>query len=236
VEEYQVLFQSLFDNSHKHYKVVEALYDKKQGLSRTALIKKTKLPSGGSLTNILHELEESGFIEDVIPYQKNKTKSLYKLVDNFTIFYLKFMNGKTTAKWMNLVKTQSWISWSALAFERVCSAHIPQIKKALKLEAIASSTATWQSKQEEQGAQIDLLVDRADRVVNICEIKFSNADFRITKDYARKLRNKLYLFASLKSSKRKTLFLTMVTTFGTVQNEYYKELVQSEVTLEDLFQ
>jgi len=200
--------------------------------------KKTNLASGGTLTTSLKELEEAGFIETVVPYQKNKTKVLYKLVDSFIIFYLKFMSDasiKRGRNWSNITKSQSWISWSGLAFERLCFAHLPQIKRALKLEAIECIVAPWMTKHETEGAQIDLLIDRADRVVNVCEIKFVNADFTIDKNYAKKLRNKIYRFSEIPTNKRKNIFLTMITTFGLTHNEYYRELVQSEVVLEDLF-
>ena len=237
-DEYKILFSSLFDDSDKHYRIIEALNDKKSGLTRQQLIKKTKLSSGGTLSTALNELEESGFIEKIIPFQHKETKALYKLVDFFTIFYLKFMKSQTTQRgrnWNNITKSQAWISWSGLAFERLCFAHIPQLKRALKLEAIECTIAPWIGANEKEGAQIDLLVDRADRVVNVCEIKFSNGDFTIDKQYAKKLRNKLQIFSSLPGNKRKNLFLTMITTFGLAQNEYSLELVQSEVTLEDLF-
>lgn len=237
-DEYQVLFSSLFDNSEQHYQIVEALNDKKSGRTRKEIIKKTGLPSGGTLTTSLSELEESGFVEVIVPYQGNKTKMLYKLSDNFTIFYLKFMenqNSKTNKNWGNIVKSQSWVSWSGLAFERLCFAHIPQIKRALKLEAIECTAAPWRTTDAEEGTQIDLLIDRADRVVNICEIKFTKADFTIEKSYAKKLRNKINLFSNLDANKRKNSFLTMITTFGVTDNEYFKELVQSEIILEDLF-
>lgn len=238
-DEYHVLFSSLFDKSERHYEIVEALNGKKIGLTRKEIIQKTTLPSGGSLTTALNELEESGFIEKAIPYQKNKTKVLYKLIDNFVIFYLKFMNSNPTRSgknWNNIIKTQSWISWSGLAFERLCFMHITQIKRALKLEAIESTVASWQKADKQEGTQIDMIIDRADRIINLCEIKFAKADFIIDKGYAKKLRNKMHLFGGLASNKRKNIFLTMITTFGTVDNEYYKELVQSEVTLEDLFE
>lgn len=237
-DEYNVLFSSLFDNSEWHYQIVEALYDKKRGLTRSQLIDKTKVSSGGTLTAALSELEESGFIEKVVPYQKNKTKVLYKLIDNFTIFYLKFMRTRHSRKgqnWGNIINSQSWISWSGLAFERLCFAHIPQIKKALKLEVIEAVVAPWAQADSTEGTQIDMLIDRADRVVNVCEIKFAKADFKIDKSYAKKLRNKLFLFSELKANKRKNLFLTMITTFGVTQNEYAQELVQGEVVLADLF-
>lgn len=237
-DEYKVLFSSLFDNSDRHYRIVEALNDRKTGLTRKEMIQKTKLPSGGSLTVILNELEESGFIEKVIPYQKNKAKLLYKLTDNFTIFYLKFMKNHSTKSgrnWTNIIKNQSWVSWSGLAFERLCFSHIPQIRRALKLEAIESTVSSWKQVDKEEGIQIDMIIDRADRVVNVCEIKFAKGDFVIDKAYAKKLRNKINLFSNIPANKRKNIFLTMISTFGLADNEYYKELVQSEVSLEDLF-
>ena len=237
-DEYQVLFSSLFDNSEWHYQIVEALNDKKRGLTRKEIIEKTKLTGGGTLTTTLNELEESGFIEKVVPYQKKISKALYKLVDNFSIFHLKFMRDSASKKgrrWATLIHSQSWVSWSGFAFERLCFAHISQIKKALKLEAIESTVSPWAQANSTEGAQIDLLIDRADRVVNVCEIKFAKADFTIDKSYAKNLRNKLQLFSELPANKRKNLFLTMMTTFGVTQNEYTRELVQAEVVLEDLF-
>jgi AAA+ ATPase superfamily predicted ATPase len=237
-DEYHVLFSSLFDNSERHYQVIEALNDKKSGLTRNEIIQKTNLPSGGTLTVTLNELEESGFIKSQVPYQHKKAKKLYKLVDNFTIFYLKFMqshHSKMGRNWSNITKSQSWISWSGLAFERLCYSHLSQIKRALKLEAIECIIAPWKKSDKHEGVQIDMLIDRADRVVNVCEIKFSKADFIIDKAYAKNLRNKTYHFSTLPTNQRKNIFLTMITTFGVFDNEYAKELVQSEVCLEDLF-
>ena len=237
-DEYKVLFSSLFDNSERHYQIIELLNAKKQGLTRKTIIEKSKLASGGTLSTILDELEESGFIEAVLPYQGKKTKTQYKLVDNFTLFYLKFMQSASpnqAKNWGNMTKSQSWVSWSGLAFERLCFAHIPQLKRALKIEAIECAVSPWSQKGTDTGSQIDMLIDRADRVVNICEIKFAKADFIIDKAYAKQLRNKIYQFETLGSNKQKNIFLTMVTTFGVVQNEYHKELVQSEITLDDLF-
>lgn len=238
-DEYRVLFGSLFDNSASHYYIIEALYDKKLGLTRNEIITKIPGSSGGSLSNVLGELEESGFIEQVAPYGAKLTKTLYKLVDNFVIFHLKFMRDKVrsgTSNWGKITRSPAWSSWSGLAFERLCFAHLPQIKKALKLEAIECSVSPWQQKNENAGVQIDLLIDRADRVVNLCEIKFSVAGFTIDKEYAKKLRNQIGLFSALDANRRKNIFLTMITTFGVTPNEYQMELVKSEVVLEDLFE
>ena len=237
-DEYQVLFSSLFDNDKRHYEIVERLANKKQGLTRNEIIAKSKLGSGGTLTKVLQELEESGFIQTVIPYQLNKTKACYKLIDNFTLFHLKFMRkiSRSGKNWANIVQSQSWKSWSGLAFERLCFVHLPQIQKALGLQVIETTVAPWSKSDADTGAQIDMLIERADRVTNICEIKFANSEFTIDKSYAKSLRNKISLFSALKSNKRKSLFLTMITTYGVTQNAYYRELVQSEVILEDLFQ
>lgn len=237
-DEYAVLFSSLFDNSERHYQITEILNSKKSGLTRKQIIEKTTLGSGGTLTKTLNELEESGFIQVFRPYHISNTKTVYKLTDNFTEFYLKFMktnSNKGGRNWGNIVKSQSWVSWSGLAFERLCFAHLPQIKKALKLEAIECHISPWAVSSDKEGAQIDMLIDRADRIINLCEIKFSGADFTIDKAYAKKLRNKIKLVADNPLNKRKNTFLTMITTFGVTENEYYKELVQSEMELEDLF-
>jgi len=237
-DEYQVLFSSLFDNSERHYQIIEALYTRKSGLTRQQIIEKTTLVSGGTLTKTLHELEESGFIEEIAPYQVKKSNTLFKLTDSFTVFHLKFMKaetGKMTRNWNNIIKSQSWVSWSGLAYERICFAHLPQIKKALKLEAIECTIRPWAMTSDKEGTQIDMLIDRADRVINLCEIKFSGADFTIDKAYAKKLRNKIQAVATHPLNKRKTVFLTMITTFGCVENEYWRELVQGDVEMEDLF-
>jgi len=238
VDEYEVLFSSLFDNSERHYQIVEVLDSKKSGLTRNEIIKQTNISSGGNLTTSLNELEESGFITTIIPYQHNKTKALYKLVDNFIIFYFKFMRNHTSNKkqnWTNITNSQSWVSWSGLAFERLCFSHISQIKKALKIEVIASDIAPWTKTTKPEGAQIDMVIGRADRIINVCEIKFANSDFTIDKSYAKNLRNKIQRFSEIPANKRKNIFLTMVTTFGVINNEYYKELVQNDVVLADLF-
>jgi len=233
--EFEQLFQSLFERSDHHYTIAELLSSKKQGLTRNEISNLTGISSGGTLTNVLDELKESGFIQEVVPYTGKKTKALYKLVDHFVLFYHKFIKPSSPShmpQWLLLKNKQSWISWSGLAFERICQQHIYQIKRALRIDAIASRTSTYANDQ----AQIDLLIDRDDNVINLCEIKFYNAPFTIDKAYAQKLRIKQSALQSLPGAKRKNIFLTMVTTFGSIKNQYYQELVQNEVVLEDLFE
>jgi uncharacterized protein len=233
--EYQELFESLFDSSIHHHEVVQELAKVKKGLTREKIIEKTKLSTGGTLSKVLDELEKSGFIQISNPYPLVKNGLLYKLNDFFVLFYFQFMIQPSKDSWAKKVTGSSWKSWSGLAFERLCFTHIQQIKNALGLQVIETHIASWKKKDEENGAEIDLLIDRSDRIVNVCEIKFSRSEFTIDKAYAVTLRNKLAKFSELGSNNKRSLFLTLITTFGTANNEYYKELVQSEVTLDALF-
>jgi len=238
--EYDQLYSSLFTNSEQHRQIARTLSKTKKGLTRQKMIQLTGLPSGGTLSKTLEELEKSGFIKREIPYGTNQNNSLYQLIDHFTLFYLQFMSikGKRIKDdWTKKINNPSWKSWSGFAFERICFAHTTQIKRALGLQAIESHISTWQQGPNDttDGAQIDMVIDRADRIANVCEIKFVNAEYTIDKSYAKNLRNKLFAFYDLKSNKRKLLFLTMITTFGVKQNEYAHELVQNEITLSDLF-
>ncbi len=237
-DEYQVLFTSLFDDSDNHHRVVEALATVKQGLRRDDLVAKSRLSSGGTLTKTLRELELSGFIKVQRPYGAKRYGQLYQLSDYFTLFYYQFMQAQRDSdgdrtSWTIIMSGRKWQSWAGLAFERLCIDHITEIKSALGLTVIKSQASTWSTRDPDQGALIDLLIDRADRIVNVCEIKFSQGQYTIDKAYALQLRNKLQAFSQV--AKRKTLFLTMITTFGVQDNAYCKELVQSQVTLEDLF-
>ncbi len=239
-DEYEVLYASLFSDSDAHELIVSTLAKIRKGLTRTDLIEKSGISGGGTLTKVLDELIKSGFVRKNLPYGINKNKALYQLKDQFTLFYFKYMkvnNKRKKDDWTKKSSGPSWTSWAGFAFESVCLAHIEQIKSALQLQAIEVEASSWHevSKESTSGAQIDLLLDRADRIINVCEIKFSRAAYTITKKYAQELRHKMELFAGHKSNKRKVLFLTMVTTFGISDNEYAKELVQSSVVIEDLF-
>jgi len=238
-EEFKSLYQSLFDNAVHHETVVRALSKKKQGLTRNEIMVACNLSSGGTTTRLLEELEESGFITQYIPFQKNVKDSIYKLSDEYSLFYLKFIeNSKATGAgtWLRISLGQSYNSWSGFAFEAICQKHVLQIKKALGIEGIHVEPSVWRyvPGKNEQGAQIDLLLDRDDRCINVCEMKFSTSEFVIDKRYSSELKSKLEVFEkSIKS--KKTSFLTMITTYGVKRNEYYIGRVHKEVTMESLF-
>jgi AAA+ ATPase superfamily predicted ATPase len=239
-QEFDKLYQSLFANSENHIAVVRALARKGKGLTRNEIIEASGFTSGGTTTKILKELEESGFITPYPAFQKSENESIYKLSDEYSLFYIKFIEKpKDTGKgaWLRQFSTASYLGWSGFAFESVCQKHTTQIKRALGIEGVLTYSSSWRyvPDQGEQGAQIDLLIDRQDRCINICEIKFTNSEFVIDKKYAGEIDIKLNVFRT-RTKTRKALFPTMITTFGTKKNEYYLGRIQNEVVMKDLFQ
>ena len=237
--EFPILYQSLFSNSANHEAVVRALSKNTKGLTRKEIIEECGFSSGGTTTKILKELEESGFIRSYIPFEKTVSYSIFKLADEYSLFYLKFIEGARATgagTWLRRSSTPSYVSWSGFAFESICQKHTQQIKRALGIEGVLTETSVWRyvPSKGEEGAQIDLLLDRQDRCINICEIKFSTDDYVITKKYAGELDNKLNVFRKVTGTK-KTLFLTMITTYGTKRNEYFTGRIQGEVTMDHLF-
>ncbi len=235
--EYYPLYHSLFQNAEGHLAIVETLSKKAMGLTREEIIAASGLPNGGSTTRVLNELEVSGFIKKYQPFNRKFRNSLYQLTDPYSLFYNKFIkNSRATGEgtWLNLIDSSTWRVWSGYAFEYVCLRHIQNIKKALGISGIYTETSSWRSSSSENGAQIDLLIDRKDNVITVCEIKYSTGSFEINKAYAANLRNKLYAFKT-ESKTRKSVFLAMITTFGLKQNMHSLGIVQNEVTMDALF-
>ena len=237
--EFANLYTALFSNAENYELVIRTLAKKKTGFTRNEIIQETGLSSGGTITKILNDLEESGFITAYIPFQKNKNDSIYKLTDEYSLFYLKFIeNAKDneSGAWLRQYNTNTYVTWSGFSFEAVCLKHILQLRRSLGIEGVRTHAAAWRYTPEkgEQGAQIDLLLDRQDRCINVCEIKFSGAEYVIDKKYASELDNKINVFRSQTKTKH-TLFPTIITTFGTKRNEYYLGRIQAEITMEKLF-
>ena len=229
------VFSSLFQHSDNHESIVRILSRSRKGLTRMDIVDHIKLSSGGRITEALTELEESGFIENYKPY-RGKKDSLYRLTDEYSLFYIKFIEGSNGqgGDWMKMQGVQSFKIWSGYSFESICIKHVSQIVKRLGISGIRLSTGSWVIKGSQNGAQIDLLIDRDDRVINICEIKFYSAEFTIDKKYAGELQNKIEAFRSHTKTKS-SLFLTFITTYGLRQNQYRTQLVQNELTMDDLF-
>lgn len=239
-DEFKILYDSLFENAAHHITVIRLLYGTGKGLTRKEIIRSSNLSSGGTATKVLTELEESGFIAAYIPFNMTSKEVMYRLTDEYSLFYLKFVEkSRATGEgtWLRLSEGNSWKSWSGFAFEAICLKHIPQIKKALKIENIYTEESVWRHVpgKGKPGAQIDLLLDRSDRCINLCEIKFSTDKFTIAKKYAEELSQKQEVFTD-KTKTKKTIFLTLITTYGVAKNAYYKSHMQNEVTMDALFE
>jgi len=237
--EFKNLYHSLFDDATRHLAIVKALAKNNAGMTRTEIIEKTALTSGGTISGLLEELIESGFVTDWQPYAKKSKDTIYKLADEFTYFYLKFMAGIRSSGegiWQSFASGQSWRSWSGVAFERVCLKHLPQLKKELGISGVYTEESAWRARSgSEKGAQIDLLIDRKDHVINLCEMKYAESEFIIDKTYASALENKRNVFKSQTKTK-KSIYLTFVTTFGITDNDYARRLIQNSITMDSLFQ
>jgi uncharacterized protein len=237
-KEFDNLYLSLFRNADKHIAVIDALSKKAQGLEREELLQAANLTNNGNSTKILKELEESDFIRRYNTYGKNNRNALYQLTDFYSLFYLKFIKNNSALDpdfWLNSLDNPEVRAWSGYAFEQICLAHLPAIKKALGISGIQTVSSAWLGSFNDQKAQIDLVIDRRDHVISICEMKFSINPFIIDKKYADELRTKIAIF---KQSTRtpKAVFLTFVTTFGLVRNEHAMSLVQSDFSMDILFQ
>ncbi|MDR0817355.1 MAG: ATP-binding protein [Clostridiales Family XIII bacterium] len=234
-QEYDSLFHSVFNNPDKHLRVIETISGKKKGLTREEIVSGTGIADGGNLTKILSELELSGFIRVYKPFVGHKKTALYQLSDFFTSFYLTYMAGGESQnghRWSASLDSGKHHAWSGYAFEQLCLAHIPQIRHSLGIDVIVSFTSSWRSRSSDNGAQIDLLIDRNDGIINLCEMKYTTSVFRIDKRYEENLRNKRGAFEQ-ETKTHKAVHLTMITTFGVADNEH-KSVIQSEVTMEDL--
>lgn len=232
------LYRSLFKRYQIYEKVVEVLATKNKGLQRNQIVQQSGISSGGTLTKVLTDLEESGFITSYTSLDNKQKNTHYRLSDYYTAFYFRFIkSGKYKGKnsWVNLIDNPAQRAWQGFAFEQVCLDHVDQTKLALGISGIQSNNVVWQGNTKEKGAQIDLLIDRRDQVINICECKFSLDKFSIDKAYSAKLRSKIATFKTVTKTK-KSVFLTMITTYGTARNKYANLLMQNEVTMDALFE
>ena len=236
--EFNQLYASLFKSPEQYIDVVTALGKKKAGMTRDEIIAATDKYSNGALSKVLDELEYCGFIRKYNGFDKKSKQAIYQLIDNYTLFYFKFIQQNENNDehfWSASIDSAMHRAWSGLAFERLCMAHTQQIKAALGIAGVLSNIYSWRKEADEtsDGAQIDLLIDRKDQVVNLCEMKYSLSEYAIDAEYEQKLRNKKSVFIGTTNTK-KAVYLTMVTTFGIKANAY-SGIVQNEVTLDDLF-
>ncbi len=237
--EFERLYPALFENADNHISIIRALAQKWQGLTRNEIITYSKLTDGGGATRCLDELITSGFVSTYFPFGKKKKEMLYRLTDEYSLFYLQFIEnmahqGKDV--WVELSQTQAYKSWSGYAFESICLKHIPQIKKALGISGVYAETSSYYLKGSAQntGVQIDLLIDRKDNVINIFELKFYSGPMSLNKSYSDELRGKITVFKEATLT-NKQIFLNLLTTFGLKHNEHSLGLIDKALTMDVLF-
>ena len=236
--EFDELYHALFNYSDQYINIVKALANHREGMTRNELAKECNT-AGDRLTKVLKNLERCDFIAKSTQYGNKKKDAIYRLIDLYTLFYYKFIDNDTAEDpqwWSNNIDARSVSSWMGLCFELVCLMHKQQIKRALGLAVVSTNIAAWRQHRkasEHEGAQIDLIIERADRIIHLCELKFSTSEYRITEEYEQKLRHRMALFNEATNT-RKTLVNTFITTFGVVDGKH-KSIVHSEVTMDDLF-
>lgn len=234
------LFASLFASDELYVRVVRALAQSHQGISRQDLLRAVDLTSGGGANRILENLEEAGFIETAIPFGRAQRDRFYRLVDEFSLFHFRWLEGRRRTKrgdWSSFRGTPSWNAWSGLAFESLCLKHVDAIERALGISGMRTETSSWRYHGRggnHHGAQIDLLIDRADELISVCELKHTVNPFTITKRYADDLRRKLAIFKQTTGT-RKGLQLVLVTTAGLIDNAQARDMVDHHVELDSFW-
>jgi len=241
--EFDFIFRSLFKEATLYRRVVETLARKAVGMTRQDLLRELKTEDNGTFSEILDNLCRCDFVRRYSSIGKKSRDYLYQLVDLFSLFHLHFIadsTGRDEHFWSNIYETSVRKSWQGYAFEQLCLHHIPQIKKKLGISGVLSNIYSWccrsftdKDGNNWKGTQIDLLIDRRDEVINVCEIKFSTAPYVIDSEYDNRLRSRQETFRLL-SGTRKALQPTMITTYGLEKNKYSDRICQT-VTLDDLF-
>jgi AAA+ ATPase superfamily predicted ATPase len=237
--EFDELYNAIFVEAESYIDIVKKLSENKSGLTRSEICERTNL-SGSFLSRILTNLERCNFIDKFYPFGSKKTPVIYRLTDFYTLFYFKFIEhdkSKDDNWWTHHLTSAGVLSWMGFTFENICLLHHKQIKNALGISGMATEISTWRSKADEEnnlpGAQIDLIIERADRIIHLCEIKFSKDKYVISKEYEDKVRDRSTLF-KLKTKTTKSLVNTFITTFG-VANGKHHSIVDNEITMDNLF-
>ena len=234
--EYNELYSTLFKRPDNYLAVIRMLTERKEGFTRKEISEKTKL-GGAALSKILSDLEQCDFIFSYARYGNAKNNAIYRIKDFYTLFYYKYVNGidtKDSLRWTHLSSTPQVSSWQGFSFELLCLLHLDEIKKALGIDRILNDASAWRSRQPEQNTQIDLVIERADHNINLCEMKFSSGMYAIDKGYEQKLRERMSIFLA-ETMTRCSTRITMVTTYGVLQNKH-SGIVNDEVLLDDLFE
>ncbi len=234
--EFDNLYAALFQNSQDYIKVVQALGMRRDGMTRSEIQAITALASGGTFSKILENLEHCGFIRQYSTFGNGRRNVLYQLVDFFTLFYLFFLKDlpqNHTGYWLSLQGTQKFHAWAGLTFELLVLQHIEQIKRRLGIQGILSQEYAYRIQDKDGGnAQIDLLIDRKDNTITVCEIKFSESPYIFTQEEELRVRNRLSSLRAVCPA-HKSIQMVFVTTFG-IAGGNGRGVVNQEITIQDL--
>ncbi len=238
--EFEELYHAVFSNAESYIDVVRLLGQHRHGQAMSEMRKALKLKSGATLSRIVDNLEKCNFIGKRAVFGR-KSEVVYRLIDFYTLFYFKFIENDNTLDrmwWTHNLNRSSITAWQGLTFETICMEHHEQIKKALGISGMATEVSTWRCEADKEkelpGAQIDMIIERADRMIHLCEMKFSQKPYNISADYEKRLRDRMYIF-DLKTKNKKPLVHTFVTTFGLGDGKHHS-IVHSEVTMDNLFE
>ncbi len=234
--EFANLYSALFRNSADYILIVQALSKKMQGLTRNDIIAATGLKSGSALNSILSNLEACGFIRSYSNFAFKKKDVIYQLVDFYTQFYFHFIEGRSFRSmnyWTAIQSSPSFSSWAGYTFEQLALSHKEQILRKLGISGVLTEAYAWRSHGLEKNVQIDLIIDRNDHTINLCEMKFYNGPFSIDKGYSQQLQDKIFIFQQ-QTKTRKSIQLTLISSYGVTRNAY-SNIMTNEVTLDDLF-
>ena len=231
--EYEHLFSSLFKNAATHVKIISVIAEQKWGVQRTDIVDKTGISDGEGLTRALRELEQCGFIRKYKNMTSKIKGSFFQVVDPFVLFSHYYLQDDKLTDWLKFYKSAAFYAWRGNAFEIVALCHIQQIKKCLGISGVSSEEYSWKSIQKNNGAQIDLIIDRRDDVMNICEMKYSDDEYVIDSEYEKEIIHKVELFRK-EVEPEKALHVTLVTVSGLKKNEH-SDVVLNIIKGEDLF-
>ncbi len=246
IAEFHRLYRSLFHNHEEYIKIITLLAKSQTGLSYQEITEKGKFSAGGTLSKRIQELKLSGFIAEIPAFGEGEKGYCYVLIDEYSLFYLRWHAGVSALDlqnrgvnyWVKQRNTQAWKSWMGYAFESLCLKHIHEIKVDLGIAGVLTEASTWRyfpaKGSGESGAEIDIVIDRADSCINLCELKFYDDKFVITKEYATKLKQKRSCFERITET-RKATFTTLITPYGAVHNTHFLQVIDKELTMDSLF-
>lgn len=239
-KEFEYLYHSLFKNADKHVKVIEALSAHPYGLTRNQLLAESQISNGGNFVRVIENLIDCGFIKSLEPFGKKNRDTVFRIIDFYSVFYLKYIErniGERNNVWQSLSTSAGYNSWMGYAFENICLTHLKPIHKALGIGGVYTKISSFYFKGNDElpGAQIDVVIERNDGIIHLCEAKFTNIEFVLNKEINQTLRRKRLVFQEFTKTK-KMIVTTLFSTYPAIQNQYYNEEIHSEVSLESLFE